>query len=65
VASGGVIVDPASSERKPSSRIVVVTGLEDDDVITIDEIDESMLFVDSAGPAASQKMSQRLRLADS
>jgi hypothetical protein len=29
----------------------VVPGLEDDDILTLDEVNEPMLFADASGPA--------------
>ena len=47
-----------------SSDFVVMAGLKDDNVLAIDEIDQSMLVVDPPRPGAGQHVAQRLGLAD-
>jgi hypothetical protein len=42
----------------------VVAGLEHDDVVTVDEIDQSMLVVDAPRPTSGEDVPQRLWFAD-
>jgi hypothetical protein len=42
----------------------VVSRLEHDDIVTFDQIDESMFFVNSARPTPRKNVSKRLRFAD-
>jgi len=44
--------------------LVVVTGLEDDQVLAVDEAHKPVLRVDPPRPASGQHVTQRLRLAD-
>lgn len=44
---------------------VVVPGLQDDDVVIGDVVDEAVGFVDAARPCARQDVLERFRLADS
>jgi hypothetical protein len=43
----------------------VESGLNYDDIVSIYEIDQSMLLVNSSRPASFQDVSKRFRLADS
>ena len=43
-----------------SASLVVVTGLEDDQIISVDEVDESMLFIDSPRPTALEHVTKLL-----
>jgi hypothetical protein len=59
---------PESNGRRrdggPRSSAVVVAGLEDHDVVSVDEVHEPMLFVDSPGPRSGQGMAQLFGLSD-
>jgi hypothetical protein len=47
-----------------SSALVVIPGLEDHDVIAVDQVLEAMLLVEPSRPAALQNVFQLLGLAD-
>src|SRR5689334_19876180 len=49
-------------ERAASS--VVVAGLQDDDVVALDEVHQAVFAVDAAGPGTRQGVAQLLRFAD-
>jgi len=42
----------------------MVFGLEDDEVLTVDEVDQSMFFGEPAGPGTGQKVAQWFGFAD-
>jgi hypothetical protein len=43
----------------------VKSGLEDDNIVFIDEIDKSVLLVNSSGPTSFKNVAERFRFADS
>jgi hypothetical protein len=47
-----------------SSPLIVVPGLEHHDVLSFDEIDETVLTVDSSRPGTLEHVAERLGLAD-
>ena len=51
-------------EQSPVSRFVVVSGLEDDEIFVLDQVDQAMLGVDPSGPTALKDVAKRFRFAD-
>jgi len=52
-----------SSDNATSA--IVITDLNDDDVVAVDQTDQAMLFVDPTRPCAGKRMAQLFRLPDS
>ena len=42
----------------------MVAGLQNHDVVGVDEVDEAVFFVDASGPSAGEGVPEGLRLAD-
>ena len=59
--------DPGRMQRLTTERgrsLVVETGLQDHEVVAVDEVDEAVLLADAAGPGACEHMPEWLGLPD-
>jgi putative hydrolase of the HAD superfamily len=63
---GSAMLPPSSRSGWPEGALlrVVIAGLQDDQIVTVDQMDEAMFLVDPSRPRAGQQMLKWLRLPD-